>query len=109
MLIHQLGHKFDETNVWVIIHFLHDLDKTIRDEIFSHLQKKDILNNLIKKIDNIIHNVEFDKNLDESFCSFAFHSSNASLSRSYNSESSSDSIKSISAKSRIFIKIIDVE
>ena len=81
----------------------------IHDEILSYLQEKDILNNLIKKIDNIICNIEFNKNLDENFHSFISHSSNASFSHFYNNKSSSDSIKSINAKSRTFIKIIDIK
>ena len=81
----------------------------IHDKIFFYLEKKNILNNFIKKIDNIIYNIEFDKNLDENFHFSISHLSNISFFHFYKNKFSSNFIKSINVKLRIFIKIIDIE
>src|SRR5271170_1747576 len=105
MLINQLGHMSTEANVWVTTYYLRGLDKTVRDGILPHLEDKDTLDDLIKKVSNVARNVDFGKGLERSFRSSSPHSSNAPPSRPYNSGPSLGPTESTSAKSRTFTKI----
>ena len=102
MLVHQLGSKSNELDAWVTRHYLHGLDRTVREGLIPHLDEKDTLNTLIKKAANIARNVEFGKSLDYSSNrpSTSRSPSNAPA-RSFSGGNSSTPMKSTSRKSKL--------